>query len=103
MTIILLRQLHDKPLRRRTFLKCLEMLTNSQSLCAVAKTTCQTRSLNPIDMSCGLIAALYFTGECPPVVCARDRSQLIDYCADAAAESLVVNLCRNQLSCASFN
>ena len=90
MTIVLLRQLHDNLhfVLRRTFVKCLEMLPNSQSLlcCACAKIIFLSRWLNPIDTSLGFGAVLYITGECPPVLCARGRPQLTDCCDDEAPQ-----------------
>ena len=38
-----------------------------------------------IDLTVGFGAALFVTGECPPVTCARNRPQLVDYCDDAAS------------------
>ena len=65
----------SQPPCRRTFVRCLEMHTNSHSLlgCTVAAIIFQARWMNPIDISYGFGAALYLTGHSTPVVGARGR------------------------------
>ena len=77
-----------QPPYHRSFVKCLEMLTNSQFIlcCAFAGDIFHFHRLSPIDLRFCFGGALHLTGECPPVVCACGRPQLTDSCDDAAPE-----------------